>query len=126
MSRRIQRGSIPLAALAVALLMTASAQAQQKPKYYGPPPPTEGLGNALTNGYAYEIANQAKAERRVGYVQAKLQRDSERGNAAAVSRDARTIDRLRYRIAVDQWLIRKGKLCDLGYYPIRNDANCLP
>ena len=38
-------------------------------------------------------------------------------HSAAVGRDVRRIDNLRYRIVVDEWLIRKNSLLDPGCYP---------
>ena len=50
--------------------------------------------------------NQALAEHRLQNLQAKLRRDAERGDMAAVDRDVRRIDNLKYRIVIDEWLIR--------------------
>ncbi len=76
---------------------------------------------ALVTGTYYDIANQAKAEQRLGYLESKLKRDSERGNRAAMDRDIRQIERDKYRIAVDVWLIRQNSQRDPGYYPVRTD-----
>jgi hypothetical protein len=123
MSKLQCRGSIALAAVAVALLWSRAADAQIG---FDPGPPREpgGLCNNLLTGVQYDLVNQAKAEWRLQHVQAKLRRDAERGNSAAVDRDVRRIDNLRYRIVVDEWLIRKNMLCDPGYYPhpLRMDA----
>ena len=123
MSRLQCRGSIALAAVVVALLSSrpADAQVSNDP---GPPRQPGGLLNNLVTGVQYDIVNQAKAERRLQYLQAKLRRDAERGHSAAVDRDVRRIENLRYRIVVDEWLIRKNSLCDPGCYPypLRMDA----
>jgi hypothetical protein len=63
--------------------------------------------------------NQALAEWHVQRLQAKLRRDAERGATAAVDRDICRIDNYKFRIAVDEWLIRQNSLCDPGYYPFR-------
>jgi hypothetical protein len=117
------RGSIAQAALVVALLWSRSADAQVG-VYRGDPREPGGLVNNLVTGVQYDIVNQAKAERRLQHVQAKLMRDSERGRPTAVERDARRIESLRYRIVVDEWLIRKNLLLDPGCYPypLRMDA----
>ena len=73
--------------------------------------------NNLVTGVQYDILNQAKAEHRLEHLQAKLRRDAERCNSAAVDRDARRIHNLKYRIVVDEWLIRKNSLYDPGCYP---------
>ena len=67
--------------------------------------------------------NQAKAERRLQNLQAKLRRDAERGDSAAVDRDVYRIDNYKYRIVVDEWLIRKNSLLDPGCYPA-DPARC--
>ena len=80
--------------------------------------------NNLVTGVQYDLVNQAKAERRLQLLQAKLRRDAERGDAAAVDHDVRQIDNVKYRIVVDEWLIRKNSLQDPGCYPypLRMDA----
>ncbi len=121
MSKLQCRGSIARAAVVVALLSSRSADAQ----LVDPPGLTEkprGVGNGFVTGVWYDVANKAKAERRLENLQAKLRRDSERGDSAAADRDVRMIDRDKYRIAVDEWLIRKNSLQDPCYYPIRTDA----
>jgi hypothetical protein len=123
MSRIQCRGSIALAAVVVALLSTRPADAQVG-FYPGPPREPGGLVNNLVTGVEYDILNQAKAERRLQQVQAKLRRDANHDNSAAVDRDVRRIENLRYRIVVDEWLIRKNLLLDPGCYPlpVRMDA----
>ena len=123
MSRLQCRGSIALATVVIALFssMPADAQVTNDP---GPPREPGGLLNNLLTGVEYDLVNQAMAEKRVRHLQEKLRRDAERCNSAAVDRDARRIENLRYRIVVDEWLIRKNSLYNPGYYPypIRMDA----
>jgi hypothetical protein len=115
MSRIPCRDSIVRAAVLVALLSSRPAGAQFVGS--GPPPHTGGLVNNLVTGVQYDIVNQAKAEHHLQYVQGKLRRDADRGHPAAVDRDVRRIQNLKFRIAVDEWLIRQNSLCDPGYYP---------
>ena len=89
----------------------ASPSTRARPREHG------GLLNDLVTGVQYDIVNQAKAERHLQNVQEKLRRDAERGDSAAVDRDARRIDSLKYRIVVDEWLIRQNSLQDPGCYP---------
>ena len=123
MSRLQCRGSIARAAVVVALLSSRPADAQ----VVVDPGPVRQLGSLLNasplvTGVQYDLVNQAKAERRLQYLQAKLGRDAEWGHSAAAGRDVRWIDNVKYRIAVDEWLIRKNSLHDPGYYPPRTDA----
>ncbi len=115
MSRLGCRGSIIPAAVMVALLSSGPADAQVGNSGSARDP--GGPGNGLVTGVYYDVANQAKAERRLRFTQAKLGRDRERSDEAAVGRDVRRIDRLEYRIAVDEWLIRMNSLQDPGLYP---------
>lgn len=117
MSKFQCRGPIAQAAVVVALLWSRSADAQVA----GPP---GGLWNNTVIGVQYELMNQAKAERRLQHLQGKLRRDAEWGNSAAVGRDVRRMDNLKFRIVVDEWLIRKNLLQDPGCYPypVRLDA----
>ena len=118
MSRLQCRGSIAQAAVVVALLWARPADAQVGVN----PRPLREPGSAWNNlvtGVQYDLANQAKAERRLEYLQAKFRSDSERGNPTAAGNDVRKIDNVRYRISVDEWLIRKNSGCDPGYYPTR-------
>jgi hypothetical protein len=121
MSRLQCQGSIALTAVVVALLSSRPADAQVVVDP-GPPRQPVGLLNSLVTGVWYDVVNQAKAEHRLPHLQAKLSRDAERGDLAAVDCDVRRIDKLKYRIAVDEWLIRKNSLQCTGYYPIRFDA----
>jgi hypothetical protein len=110
------RGSIAWAAVVVALLSSRPADAQVG---FDPGPPREpgGLVNNLLTGVQYDIWNQAKAEHRLQHVQEKLRRDAERCDSAAADRDARRIENLKYRIVVDEWLIRQNSLYNPGCYP---------
>src|SRR4051812_22813717 len=76
------RGSIALAAVTVALLWSKPAAAQ-----VGPPQGHGSLWNNVVTGAYVEITDQAKAERRLEHLGAKLQRDSARGNVAAAEHD---------------------------------------
>lgn len=120
MSTLQYRGSLVWALVLMSLLASRSADAQVVAAP-GTPLQPGGLYNDVITGVEYDRLNQAKAERRLPQVQAKLRRDTERGNVASAAHDARWIDNLRYRIAVDRWLIRQNSLQDPGYYPVRND-----
>lgn len=106
------RGSIALAAVVVALLWSRPAAAQ-----LGPPGGHGGLVNNLVTGASFEIVDRSKAERRLSHLQARLQRDAARGYPAAVDRDIHQMDRVRFRIGVDEWLIRYNLCQELGPYP---------
>lgn len=114
------RGSIAGAAVVVALLCSrpAAAQVVGAP---GPHQPPRGSFSGLGTGIQYDILNQAKAERRLQFVESKLRRDLARGKTAAADFDARWLDYVKYRMAVNVWLIRKNSLQDPGYYPVRTD-----
>ncbi len=105
MSRLQCRGSIAGAAVVVALLSSRPADAQVGVDP-GPPREPGGLCNNLLTGVEYDIVNQELAEHRLQHLQAKLRADAERGDMAAVDCDVRRIDNLKYRIAIDEWLIR--------------------
>ena len=115
------RVSIAGAAVLVALLSsrTADAQVGVDP---GPPREPGGFCNAVVTGAEYDIVNQALAEHRLQKLQAKLRRDAERGDMAAVDHDVRRIDNVQYRIAIDDWLIRWNLRQYPDFYPIRTDA----
>ncbi len=122
MSRLQCRGSIAWVAVVVALLSSRPADAQ----IVGDPFPArrpDSLYNALITGAEYDILNQAHAEHQLQKVQAKLRSDVERGDSAAAACDVRRIDNLRFRIVVDEWLIRKNLYdCSGPYpYPLRLD-----
>ena len=121
MSRLQCRGSIAGAAVVVALLSSRPADAQVGVDP-GPPREPGGLLNNVITGVEYDIVNQALAEHRLQKLQAKLRRDAERGDTAAVDRDVRRIDNLKYRIVIDEWLIRWNSRQYPDFYPIRTDA----
>ena len=98
------RVSIALTVLMV-FLLSPGVPSASRPRSA---PQDEGLLNNLITGVWYDIVNQAKAERHLQMVQAKLMRDTKRGNKAAADRDAYRINNLKYRIVVDEWLIRKN------------------
>ena len=68
--------------------------------------------NSMVIGTYYDMKNQALAEWQLQKVEAKLRRDAERGDTAAVECDIRRIDNLKYRIVMDEWLIRWNSLQD--------------
>lgn len=115
MSRIPCRAATALAAVAFILLSSRPAAAQVG----GPGPPKHHpfYHNSFVNGSAYEVANQAKAEHQLRHVEGKLERDAANCNEAASERHARRAEYLRYRIAVDEWLIRKQRLQCPGFYP---------
>jgi hypothetical protein len=114
------RGSIAGAVFVVALLSSRPADAQVGVDP-GPPREPGGLCNNLLTGVQYDIVNLALAEHRLQKLQAKLGSDAERGDRAAVDCDLRRIDNVKYRIAMDVWLIRWNSLHNPGFYPIRTD-----
>ena len=120
MSRIPVRGWIALAAVVVALLWSRPANAQVG---IDPGPPREqfGLVNNVVIGAQYDIVNQKLAERRLFILQEKLRRDSERGDVAAVDRGVHRIDNVKYRIAMDEWLIRWNLREYPCFYTIRTD-----
>lgn len=106
------RGLITQAAVVIALLGSRTVVAQVvAPRGHG------GLVNNLVTGASFEIVDQAKAERRLQHLEAKLRHDTARGNAAAAERDAYRVHRTRFRIGVDEWLIRYNTCQQLGPYP---------
>ena len=121
MSRLQCRGSIAGAAVVVALLSSRPADAQVGVDP-GPPREPGGLLNNLLTGVEYDIVNQALAEKHLQHLQAKFRRDAERGDRAAVDCDVRRIDNVKYRIVIDEWLIRWNSLQYPCFYPIRTDA----
>ena len=111
------RGSIALAAILVTLLCSRPAATQ-----IGLPHGHGVSWNDLVTGTYVEIIDQAKAERRLEHLEAKLRRDAARGDAAVAERDAFRTAKTRFRIAVDEWLIRYNSCQQLGPYP---DPICL-
>src|SRR4051812_34142331 len=103
MSRFQSRGSIALAAVAVALLSSRDARAQfgvgpGPPRIIpvgvdpGPPRIPDTLVHSMISGAQYDIVNQSLAGHRLQKLEAKLRRDGERGHSAAVNRDLCRID----------------------------------
>jgi hypothetical protein len=121
MSRLQCRGSIALAAVLVALLLSATADAQVVVVVPSPRQPKHP-GHPLVTGVAYDVKNQEMAERKLEKLQAKSRRDAERCDSDAADHDARRINELRYRIVVDEWLIRWNSLHNPGSYPLRIDT----
>jgi hypothetical protein len=121
MSRLQCRGSIAGAVVVLAVLSSrpAAAQIGVDP---GPPREPGGWWNNFITGVKYDIVNQALAEHRLEKLQAKLRRDAERGDIAAVDCDVRRIDNVKYRIVIDEWLIRWNSRQYPDFYPIRTDA----
>ena len=124
MSRLHCPGSIAGVAFAVALLSPQLAGAQEQ-DYKLPLQEPGGLVNNSITGVQYDLWNQKKAGQRLDYRQEKLRRDTESGDREAVEHDNRRIDFLRYRMAVNCWLIRKNTNLDPGYYPVRTDPYSL-
>ena len=90
----------------------------------GPKPSKPAAGPWVT-GAQYDILNKAQAEHQLQKLQAKLGSDAGRCDAEAVGGDVRRIEYLRYRIAVDLWLIRKLANQDPGCYPLVTDEDSL-
>jgi hypothetical protein len=120
MSRLQCRRSIAGAAVVAFLLSSGPADAQVGVDP-GPPREPGGWCNNLVTGVKYDIVNQALAEHRLQKLQTKLRSDAERGDKAAVDRDVCRIDNLKYRIAIDEWLIRWNSRQYPDFYPIRTD-----
>jgi hypothetical protein len=108
------------AVIVVALLSSKAADAQII--HPGPPGDHWSWWDTCVPGVHYDIANQAMAEHRLHHLQAKLRRDVERGDTAAADRDAHRIDMVKYRIAIDEWLIRWNRLQDPCFTPLLTDA----
>ena len=121
MSRLQCRVSIAGAALVLALLSSGPADAQVGVDP-GPPRERRTLLRDLITGAEYDIIKEGLAEHRLETLQAKLRSDAEMGDLAAVDHDAHRIDRVRYRIAIHEWLIRWNSREYPCFYPIRTDA----
>jgi hypothetical protein len=106
---------IALAALLVALISSKKSDAQVYA--VGPPRESGTPLNELVTGVKYDRINQALAFHRLERLQAKIRVDAERGDPAAVNRDARRITSTRYRISIDEWLIQKNSLQEPCFYP---------
>ncbi len=80
------------------------------------------MNSLITGADRYlDILNQALAEHRLQKLQAKLRRDAERGDMDSVDCDVRRIDNVKYRIVMDEWLIRWNLRQYPDFYPIRTD-----
>lgn len=101
MTRMQRRAALAGAVAIAALCAPRSASAQ----------------NTLGAPMAHEFADRARTEHRLGFRQARLERNAARGDGAAVAQDARQVEKLQYRLTVDNWLIRKNAQCDPGFYP---------
>jgi hypothetical protein len=115
------RGSIAGAAVVVALLSSRPADAQVVGVDPGPPREHRTLCRDVITGAEYDVLNVAGAEHRLQNLQAKLRRDSELGDTAAVDHDLHRIDNVRYRIAIHEWLVRWNSREYPCFYPIRTD-----
>lgn len=113
MSKRHRQGVIAVAFVA-ALSCSRAASAQS---YHVHPAERGPLVQNIITGAQYDIVNQAKAERHLRHAQTKVQKHAQSGNTAAVDHDIRRINNLKFRITVDEWLIRKNSCQDPGYYP---------
>ncbi len=120
MSRHQCRGSIVGAAVLVALLSSRPADAQVG---IDPGPPREpgGLCNKLATGVWYDVVNQKLAVHHLEHLEAKLRSNAERGDTTPSGFHLRQIDNLKYRITIDEWLIRWNSLHYPDFYPIRTD-----
>ena len=111
--------------LMVALLSSGSAEAQQY--YFGPGSGPDvarrpgALASNITTGVQYDLVNQQLAENRLHRI---LTRPGGGHPAFLGGRPQRIAD-LRYRIAVDEWLIRKNSLQEPGIYPVRTDPESI-
>ena len=132
MSRHQYRGAFALAALVAALLSSRTADAQGcaggvcDGKTCVDPTGIPGTPvNDLITGIKYDRVNQALAVHHLRKAQERLARDAQQCRPDAAGRDARRVRALRYRIVVDEWLIRKNSLCDPGYYPYPYRLDCI-
>jgi hypothetical protein len=99
-------------AFVVALCWSNAADAQ----VYQPVEPG-GLVNNLATGVHYDMKNQAMAEHRLNHLQSKFAHHVASGHSAAADHDVRLMRNMRYRIVVDEWLIRKNIGLNPGCYP---------
>jgi hypothetical protein len=120
MSSLLCRGSIAAAAVLVALLSSkpVAAQIGVDP---GPPRERRTLCRDIITGAEYDVVNVAMAQHRLEYFQAKLMRDSEQGDTAAVEDDILRIQKVKYRIAMHEWLVLWNSRQYPCFYPIRTD-----
>ena len=110
MTKLPYRGSIAVVFL-VALGWSKAAEAQSNPVEPG------GLVNNLATGVQHDIVNQGMAEHDLRHLQAKFRRHAAAGNSTAMYRDMGRIENKKFRIVVDEWLIRKNMGLDPGCYP---------
>ncbi len=120
MSTLQRRGSLALVAILVALGSYCPVQAQVGGDFR-PFRPQDGAFNQLNIGVTYDRVNQAKAERNLRFHEEKLKRDAANCKTGAEHHDIRRIGALKYRIAVDEWLIRKNLTGELYGYPPLTD-----
>ena len=109
MSTLQDRGSIIGATVLVVALAAQFTRAEEP----------GGLYNNVVTGVGYDLANKSLAEQKLY----RLQTRPVQGHFASPERRAQRINDVKYRIAVDCWLIRKNSLLDPGYYPIRTDPD---
>jgi hypothetical protein len=115
------RGSIAGAAVVVALLSSRPVDAQVIGVDPGPPREHRTLCRDVITGAEYDVLNVALAEHRFENLQAKLRRDAELGDMAAVDHDLHRIENVKYRIAIHTWLVRWNSREYPCFYPIRTD-----
>src|SRR5262249_5262358 len=115
------RGSITRTVVVLALFSSRGADAQVVA-----PSPSWAYGKGFLYyphvETLYERKDLPHAERALWLLEAKLRHAAERGDSAGVGRNIYRINEVKYRMAVDGWLIRMRSLHDPGYYPLRTDA----
>jgi hypothetical protein len=119
MSMLQRRCSIALATIVVGLLSSRGAEAQ----FNYPPSPTGPPLNffyLLNTRLWWEGADKVHAEHKLQ----KLQAGVAPGYCYASDHESRRINNLMHRVAVDQWLCRKGLLQDPGCYPYSTLQGC--
>jgi hypothetical protein len=114
MSKLQFRVLVVQAATVITLLWSRAADAQVYPAQAVE---RGGLVNNIATGAHYDIANQRMAENRLHHLQAKFNHHAASGHSAAADRDVHMMRNMRYRIVVDEWLIRKNMGLDPGCYP---------
>ncbi len=105
----------------VALLSSRPADAQVVGVDPRPPREHRTLSRDVITGAEYDVLNVALAEHRFQNLQAKLRRDAELGDMAAVDHDLHRIENVKYRIAIHEWLVRWNSREYPCFYPIRTD-----
>lgn len=106
------RGLAVGTAVLVVLMGSRAADAQ-----HAPPREPGGVIHNLASGASFEIVDMKKAESRLQHLDAKLQRHTAHGNMAAAQHDVQKIRRTRFRLGVDEWLLRYNTCQQLGPYP---------